>query len=98
MLHTGRTAWRTAIFVLGILVAIVTQAEEAPDYAGSQVYTFADDLVGGASAVTVDVMGNVYVANFAESVYKIRPDGRAEIFAAGAFAGSLFILTVPVFV
>ena len=87
MLYAGRTAWRTGITVLGILVATITRAEEASERkdVGGQVYTFADDLVGGASAVTVDVMGNVYVANFAESVYKIRPDGRTEVFASGLY-------------
>ena len=90
MLHTSRTAWRTAILVLGVLAAADTGAEKAPEResVGGHVFTFADDLVGGASAVTVDAMGIVYVANFAESVYRIRPDGRPEVFASGLYGAT----------
>ncbi|MDH3733272.1 MAG: tetratricopeptide repeat protein [Gemmatimonadota bacterium] len=55
---------------------------------GDQVYTVGDTLVGGVGGVAVDALGYIYVADFGETVYKIKPDGRAEVFATGLYGAS----------
>ncbi len=41
--------------------------------------------VGG---ITTDLVGNVYVADFGEFVWKITPEGRPEVFASGLYGAS----------
>jgi DNA-binding beta-propeller fold protein YncE len=41
--------------------------------------------VGG---VTVDLVGNVYVADFGDIVWKITPDGERHVFASGLYGAS----------
>jgi len=53
-----------------------------------RVLTVGDTLVGAVGGVAVDALGFIYVADFAETVYKIRPDGRTEVFATGLYGAS----------
>ena len=41
--------------------------------------------VGG---VTVDLVGNIYVADFGEYVWKITPEGKRDVFASGLYSAS----------
>src|SRR6266576_566846 len=41
--------------------------------------------VGG---VTVDLLGNIYVADFGEFVWKITPEGKRDVFASGLYGAS----------
>ena len=54
----------------------------------SQVRTVTDTLGGGVGGVAVDGLGTIYVADFGETVYKIRPDGRVSVFATGLYGSS----------
>lgn len=55
---------------------------------GDRVRTVTDTLVGSVGGVTVDGLGTIYVADFGERVYKVRPDGRWEVFAEGLYGSS----------
>lgn len=55
---------------------------------GDRVLTVVDSLVGAVGGVAVDRLGLVYVADFAETVYKITPDGRVSVFATGLYGAS----------
>ena len=55
---------------------------------GERVYSLTDTLVGGVGGVAVDRAGRIYVADFAETVWKVTPDGRASVFATGFYGAS----------
>lgn len=55
---------------------------------GDRVRTVTDTLVGAVGGVAVDGLGAIYVADFGERVYKVRPDGRWEVFAEGIYGAS----------
>lgn len=55
---------------------------------GDRVRTVTDTLVGSVGGVAVDRLGIIYVADFGELVYKVRPDGRWERFATGLYGTS----------
>jgi DNA-binding beta-propeller fold protein YncE len=55
---------------------------------GDRVRTVTDTLVGGVGGVAVDRLGTIYVADFGETVYKVRPDGRVSVFATGLYGSS----------
>src|SRR5207247_6235565 len=38
--------------------------------------------------VTVDALGNIYVADFGEIVWKITPEGKRDVFASGLYGAS----------
>ncbi len=50
---------------------------------GGEVSTLAGPFVGGASSISIDVGGNLYVGSWSDRVYKILPDGGSEVFADG---------------
>jgi len=54
----------------------------------SRVITIADSLDGGVGGLVVDRIGNVYSADFRNTVWKIRPDGRVSAFAKGFYGSS----------
>ncbi len=54
----------------------------------ARVLTLADSLVGGVGGVAVDAMGNVYSADFMDTVWRIRPDGRVSKYATGFYGAS----------
>ena len=69
------------------LLAIVAGA--APAFGQPvRVLTLADTLIGGVGGVAVDRLGYIYVADFGETVWKIKPDGRVTKFATGLYGAS----------
>ena len=50
--------------------------------------TVVDSLSGGVGGVAVDRAGSIYVADFGEQVFKVEPDGRWHVFAAGLYGSS----------
>lgn len=64
------------------------QTGTLPEPVGHRVHTVGDTLVGNVGGVAVDRLGFIYVADFAETVYKISPDGRAEVFVKGLYGAS----------
>lgn len=76
-----------AIAVLTLLLtALPLVAQGGPR--GDRVRTVTDTLVGAVGGVAVDGLGTLYVADFGERVYKVRPDGRWEVFAEGLYGSS----------
>lgn len=88
MHHISSAGSRALAFVgLATLLGVAgTPAQQGP--AGARVLTVGDTLVGAVGGVAVDGIGTIYVADFAETVYKIRPDGRASVFATGLYGAS----------
>ena len=78
-----------AVATLVTLGAASSAAQSTPAAGlGDRVYTVGDTLVGGVGGVAVDALGFIYSADFRETVYKIHPDGRAEVFATGLYGAS----------
>jgi sugar lactone lactonase YvrE len=72
----------------GIAWIVLAADASAQAPAGNSVRTVTDTLVGSVGGVAVDALGAIYVADFGERVYKIRPDGRWEVFAEGLYGTS----------
>lgn len=77
-------------FALALLAALlaVTGAPAQQGPTGTRVLTVGDTLVGAVGGVAVDGIGTIYVADFAETVYEVRPDGRTSVFATGLYGAS----------
>lgn len=86
----GRCAGRGRAVGVGLVGALLVPgllaAQGGPR--GDRVRTVTDTLVGAVGGVTVDGLGTIYVADFGERVYKVRPDGRWEVFAEGLYGAS----------
>ena len=54
----------------------------------ARVVTLADSLVGGVGGIAIDRLNNIYSADFMDTVWRIRPDGRVEKFATGLYGPS----------
>lgn len=63
-------------------------AQESSSDGRATVYTLTDSIVGGAAGLSVDQMGVVYAGTFDERVYKVRMDGRPEVFATGLYGAT----------
>lgn len=78
----------------GLLLAAAFAALPFPGHvalaqeSGTQVVTLTDTLPGAVGGVTVDATGVVYVADFAETVWKVTPDGRTTVFVTGMYGAS----------
>lgn len=70
---------------LALLVAVVAQPARAQV---ARVLTLADSLVGAVGGIAVDRVGNVYSADFRDSVWRIAADGRVSKFADGLYGAS----------
>lgn len=55
---------------------------------GATVHTLTDSIVGGAAGLSIDKMGVLYAGTFDDRVYKVRMDGRAEVFASGLYGAT----------
>lgn len=55
---------------------------------GATVHTLTNAIVGGASGLSIDEMGVVYAGTFDDRVYKVRMDGRPEVFASGLYGAT----------
>lgn len=83
----GKCLWVAAV----VVVASAGWGEPASGQGrarGDRVRTVTDTLVGAVGGVAVDRLGIIYVADFSESVYKVWPDGRREVFATGLYGTS----------
>ncbi|MDX1429124.1 MAG: hypothetical protein R3282_02500, partial [Rhodothermales bacterium] len=78
-----------ALFIAVSVVAIPAQPAGAQlsskDY---QVYTLVDSIAGGVGGVAADRAGTIYVADFGDNVWKVKPDGRISLFASGFYGAS----------
>jgi DNA-binding beta-propeller fold protein YncE len=74
---------RALSFVLALLFATVSVRAEIKIRSLTNVIE--GHAVGG---VTVDLVGNIYVADFGEYVWKITPEGKRDVFASGFYGAS----------
>src|ERR1043165_2313402 len=72
-----------AWFIASILMGMSTSARAQSIHAISPVLE--GHSVGG---VAIDAIGNLFVADFAESVFKVSPEGQLQPFAAGMYGTS----------
>jgi DNA-binding beta-propeller fold protein YncE len=63
-------------------------AQEKSSVLRANVYTLTDSIVGGAAGLSIDQMGVVYAGTFDDRVYKVRMDGRPEVFASGLYGAT----------
>jgi len=71
------------LFLLAFLFATVSVRAQAKIHSLTNVIE--GHAVGG---VTTDLLGNIYVADFGEFVWKITPEGKREVFASGLYGAS----------
>ncbi len=75
--------------VLPIGAFALTYLHQSPVRAQvTRVVTIADSLDGGVGGLAVDRLGNVFSADFRNTIWKIRPDGRVSAFATGFYGSS----------
>jgi DNA-binding beta-propeller fold protein YncE len=74
---------RALLCVSGLLLVAVSAHAEPKIHALTKVIE--GHSTGG---VTVDALGNIYVADFGEIVWKITPEGKRDVFASGLYGAS----------
>ena len=82
-LAAGMLCSRALSFVLALLLA--TASARAQTKIRSLTDVINGHSVGG---VTVDAVGDLYVADFGDVVWKITPDGERHVFASGFYGAS----------
>ena len=71
------------LFVLALLFATVSVRAQ------TEIRSLTNVIEGHAvGGVTTDLLGNIYVADFGEFVWKITPEGERQIFASGLYGAS----------
>ena len=88
---TSASSRPTSLAALFVAAAVVGSLFAVPRPASAQiarVITLADSLVGGVGGIAVDALGNVYSADFMDTVWRIKPDGRVSKFATGLYGPS----------
>ena len=89
VLSAGTVRWGGSVLgVVGIMGVVGVGPLMGQGARGDRVRTVTDTLVGAVGGVAVDRLGIIYVADFGESVYKVWPDGRRELFATGLYGTS----------
>jgi DNA-binding beta-propeller fold protein YncE len=74
---------RALPFVLALLLGAASARAQTEIHSVTQVID--GHSVGG---VTVDLVGNIYVADFGDFVWKITPEGERQVFASGLYGAS----------
>ncbi len=71
------------LFVLALLFAPVSVRAE------TEIRSLTGIIEGHqVRGVTIDLVGNIYVADFGDSVWKITPEGERQVFASGLYGAS----------
>jgi DNA-binding beta-propeller fold protein YncE len=74
---------RLLLFLLGLLFVAV------PAHAETKIHAITKVIEGHSTGgVTVDALGNIYVADFGDVVWKITPEGKRDVFASGLYGAS----------
>ena len=75
---------RPLLFVLALLLLAAVFARAEPEIRSIT------EVINGHSTggVTVDAIGDIYVADFGDVVWKITPDGERHVFASGLYGAS----------
>jgi DNA-binding beta-propeller fold protein YncE len=78
---SGRS--RGILLLLALLVAAVSARAQA------KIRSFTGVIEGHAvGGITTDLVGNIYVADFGDVVWKITPEGERHVFASGLYGAS----------
>jgi DNA-binding beta-propeller fold protein YncE len=74
---------RALLFVLALLFTVISARSQT-------TIRSLTDVINGHSVggVTVDAVGDLYVADFGDIVWKITPDGERHVFASGLYGAS----------
>ena len=79
----------STIFLAGLLLLALTHFSNAQTpFIGVKVTSVTDTLRGSVGEVERDVVGNLFVADFAERVWKISPSGELSVFANTMYGSS----------
>src|SRR5205814_4223957 len=71
------------LFVMALLLTAVSA------HAQTKIRSLTGLIEGHAvGGVTIDALGNIYVADFGETVWKITPEGERHVFASGLYGAS----------
>jgi len=74
---------RVLLFLPTLLFASVSAGAQ------TDIHSFTKVIEGHAvGGVTIDLVGNIYVADFGDFVWKITPEGEREVFASGLYGAS----------
>jgi len=74
---------RALLLLLVLLLATVSGRAQAVIRSLTEVIE--GHAVGG---VTIDLVGNIYVADFGDFVWKITPEGERQVFGSGLYGAS----------
>jgi DNA-binding beta-propeller fold protein YncE len=77
--------WYGRALPLVSMLILATVSAQAQAEIHSLTRVVEGHAVGG---VTTDLVGNIYVADFGDVVWKITPEGEREVFAAGLYGAS----------
>ena len=70
-----------------LIAALYSAADSA--FAQTQIQSFTGVIEGhGVGGVTIDFVGNIYVSDFGDIVWKITPEGKLHEFASGLYGSS----------
>lgn len=75
----------TRIIFIALTLGVLSHSGNAQV---ARVITLADSLVGGVGGVAIDRTGNIFSADFMDTVWRIKPDGRVSKFATGLYGPS----------
>jgi DNA-binding beta-propeller fold protein YncE len=79
----GMIATRSSLFVLALLFVAVSARTQ------TRIRSLTDVIEGHAvGGVAIDLVGNIYVADFGDFVWKITPEGERHEFASGLYGSS----------
>jgi sugar lactone lactonase YvrE len=82
-LAAGMLCSRALLFVLALLLAAASARAQ------TKIRSLTDVINGhSVGGVTVDAVGDLYVADFGDLVWKITPDGERHVFASGLYGAS----------
>ncbi len=76
------------LFIGGILYGSFCPAQNLEDKLNITVTSFTDTLVGGVGEIERDIMGNLFVADFGEKVWKINRFGTVSVFSDKMYGAS----------
>lgn len=79
LIHTGRHAGPLALSLLLLTVDVPAQS----------IHPLTDIMMGHqVGGLTIDAVGNLYVADFGDILWKIPPEGQLRVFAEGFYGSS----------
>ncbi|MCE7993512.1 MAG: tetratricopeptide repeat protein [Roseivirga sp.] len=81
-----KSALTPFVVILGLFLSLNSQAQ-SPKFEVN-VSSFTDTLIGRVGEIDRDVIGNLFVADFGEKVWKISPLGEVEVFTNTMYGSS----------